>query len=87
MKLDLSVDENAVVDWLVTAKPGETLTYHVGNLAYFRREFQELNKAANRLWDAYERGMISLVQKRVEPDVMEYRAVRSPSKYRMPAAA
>ena len=33
-------DENAFVDWLIDAKPGATLAYYRGHLAYDRNPLQ-----------------------------------------------
>ena len=76
-----SVDENEMADWLLSSKPGEVIEYHRGNLAYFRSKSADLDLAAQRVYAAYEDGFVTLVQRRVEPDVMAYIAIRKPGHY------
>ena len=81
------MDENAVVDWLVSAKPGETVAYHTGNLLYFRTKYPELDRSAKRMWAAYEDGLVTLTQRRVTENVIAYLAIRKPKRLAMKKAA
>ena len=79
-------DENAFVDWLVDAKPGETLAYYRGHLAHdrdpqqsmlgqFRR--RKLSHVAGRVMESCERKHVLLVQRRMETNDWIYLAIRT----------
>jgi hypothetical protein len=64
---------------LPTMLPGEALIYHVGSLMHDRvrgLEFGRVHGAAQAAWDAYERGEVTLVQRRIAPLKFEYIAIR-----------
>lgn len=66
--------------WLRQSRPGERFVYHTGHLASDREEvrlipglgwarvyFEPMHTVATTAWIAYERGLVSLVQKK-RPD-------------------
>lgn len=80
----LLVDENALVDWLVAAEPGQVLTYHQGLLALdldprTRRmnatERSSLAAIAERLREEADRGTLHLLQRRLGREHFDYIAV------------
>lgn len=79
-------DENAFVDWLVDAKPGDMLAYYRGHLAFDRDPLQsklgefrrlKLNHLADRVMETCERKQVLLVQRRIGKDDWLYLAIRS----------
>lgn len=72
--------------WLKSAKPGDTITYHTGNLAYDRcvehfaderrAEVVALNTTAGAFLAASKSGDALLTQRRVCEGTCEYRAVK-----------
>jgi hypothetical protein len=79
-------DENAFVDWLIDAKPGDTLAYYRGYLAYDRDpqqskigEFRrlKLTHLADRAMECSERKQVFLVQQRMGKEDWVYLAIRS----------
>ncbi len=79
-------DENAFVDWLVDAKPGDMLAYYRGHLAFDRDHLQsglgefrrlKLNHLADRVMETYERRQVLLVQRRIAKNDWLYLAIRS----------
>jgi hypothetical protein len=63
------------------ARPGEAFVYHVGLLSAERthpssRLDTPFTAVARRAWWLYERGFVDLVQRRLEPGIFEYFAVR-----------
>jgi hypothetical protein len=80
---------NDVTIWFQEAKPGQKISYHVGNLAFDRyvakgasyhpSELEQKSSccsASRFLMQQYINGNVILVQRRVERDVCEYIAVR-----------
>ena len=76
-----------IVEFLDTAEPGTTLTYHVGFLAADRLKYQTqpnggvkevaiepYDTIASVLWKAYEFGYVHLYQMRVAPYTFAYLA-------------
>jgi hypothetical protein len=64
---------------LATAKPGEYVVYHTGNLLYDREngpEFQNVNAVAVAAYEAYDEARVTLVQKRIAPHVCAYIAIK-----------
>lgn len=79
-------DENAFVDWLVDAKPGDMLAYYRGHLAFDRDHLQsglgefrrlKLNHLADRVMETCERRQVLLVQRRFAKNDWLYLAIRS----------
>ncbi len=68
-----------VNDVIATLKPGHTYVYHVGSLMHDRARrknavssFALIEGAAKAAWDAYERGEVTLVQRRLAHLQHEY---------------
>lgn len=61
---------------LTKAKAGEAFAYHTGNLIADRDMNAGVAKIANHARDLYERGLVTLVQKRIVPGVCAYLAIR-----------
>ena len=71
----IPVDENGFVDWLIDAKPGDTLVYYRGHLSHDRmpstqgpRRYSQRRKladVANRVLAAESQGLVMPVQRRV----------------------
>lgn len=80
----LLLDENGLVDWLVTAEPGQMLTYHRGLLALDvdpralrmnAADCANLAALAQRLRDEADRGTLHLLQRRLGREHFDYIAV------------
>lgn len=80
------VDENAFVDWLIDADPGDKLVYYRGHLAHDRMASTEaldpqsritLQAVANRVMAAAAQGLVLPVQKRLGPEEFLYIAVKA----------
>lgn len=56
--------------WVLAAKPGEMLEYHRGHLAVDRQKAasRAISKTAACAWRYYEKGEITLFQKRLGPE-------------------
>lgn len=63
-------------DWLKVARPGDSFTYYIGNLAAARGDVSAFPRRAEnapelieaqRAWDAYVAGLVSLVQRANTP--------------------
>lgn len=86
------VDENAFVDWLIDADPGDRLVYYRGHLAHDRMPSKEvldpesrltLHAVADRVMVAATQGLVLPVQKRLGPEEFLYIVVKSlPSRVR-----
>lgn len=79
--------------WVATARPGERLLYHQGDLMRDRGGFdaerrgkaqrdlteaqRNLSRLADEVRDAQEAGFVTLVQKRVDEGVYHYFAERT----------
>ena len=75
--------------WINTSQKWDQLTYHQGFLAFdrfqdhpvadYKREIPNpvVDDVATLMWSAATQDIVALVQKRVEPWVYEYRAVRT----------
>ena len=81
-------DLNDVAVWFQSAKPGESLVYHTGNLAYDRHidnqmlpsvleAKRSLGAAARFLLKRCEAREVHLLQRRVKKDVCDYIAVKA----------
>jgi hypothetical protein len=79
-------DENAFVDWLVDAKPGETLAYYRGHLAVDRDSKQsrlgdskrrKLSHLAGRVMESCEKKHVLIVQRRMGQNDSIYLAIRT----------
>jgi len=59
------------------ARPGTAFVYYVGDLASERRK-PETTAASigRRMMALYERGIVDLAQRRLEPGIFEYIAIR-----------
>ncbi len=68
------------VAWVNAAKPGSRYSYHLGNLMLDRgpegNRNRDIDKIARTAWMLYERGYITLVQRRVDKDTCLYIAER-----------
>lgn len=83
-----NLDADKFQDWLDRAKPGTTLLYHRGELAYEREGIVELNdkihhvyreplhSLADAVWRAYRRGRVILTQKRLDYGEFAYYATK-----------
>lgn len=80
------LDENAFVDWLIDAKPGDRIAYYRGHLGHDRmasvkvldrRSRSVLNEVANRVMVASAQGLLLPVQKRVGSEDCIYFAVKA----------
>lgn len=80
------IDENAFVDWLIDADPGDKLVYYRGHLAHDRMASTEvldrqsriiLQAVADRVMVAAAQGLVLPVQKRVGPEEFLYIAVKA----------
>ena len=80
------LDENAFVDWLIGAGPGDKLVYYRGHLAHDRMPSTEaldgqsritLQAVANRVMAAASQNLILPVQKRIGPEEFLYIAVKA----------
>lgn len=69
----------SVTEMLSRMAPGQILIYHVGTLMYDRirgLEFGRVHGAAQAAWNAYVRGEVTLVQRKLAPLKYEYIAIR-----------
>lgn len=70
-------------DFIDTARPGDSVVYHVGNLARERQRPTNrsifVNASARTAWAAYQAGKVFLTQKRVDEDRCQYIATRCAS--------
>jgi hypothetical protein len=85
-RLDVPLDENGLVDWLIDAKPGDRVVYYRGHLGHDRmpsakvldwRVRTELHAVANRVMVLAGQGLVLPVQKRVGPEDCLYIAVKA----------
>lgn len=79
-------DENRFVDWLVDAKPGDTISYYRGHLAHDRlpsrrvireKDRRKLTDLADRIMVASDQGLLMPVQRRVGVQEWIYLAIRT----------
>ena len=84
--LAVTVDENAIVDWLLDALPGDRIVYFRGFLGLDRCKTgriedaarrRQLVSVANRIMAAAEQGLVMPVQKRIGEEDALYIAVRT----------
>ena len=81
---------NEFDEWLVTARPGDEITYFVGELARSVAAEEVRNKhlpidaqqwsnleIKNSAWHAHERGKVLLAQKRIRPYCFAYKAFKA----------
>lgn len=73
---------NEAHDWLLTARHGDRVVYHVGSLADDRvkgekRERAELEWLADTFWEAARTRRVALVQRKLGMGHYEYIAVRT----------
>jgi hypothetical protein len=89
--LEVTVDENAIVDWLLDARPGDRIVYFRGFLGLDRCKTGRIEDAArrrqlvavaNRIMAAAEQGLVMPVQKRIGEEDALYIAVRTLSAVR-----
>jgi len=94
--LNMPLDENGFVDWLVGAEAGDHVVYYRGHLALDRCESgriadlktrQRLVSIARRVMAAADQGLVMPVQKRLGPHDALYIAVRASGALRMSAKA
>jgi hypothetical protein len=94
--LDVALDENGFVDWLVDAEAGDHVVYYRGHLAFDRcesgrigdaKERQRLVNIARRVMAATDQGLVHPVQKRLGPDDVLYIAVRASGRRRIATKA
>ena len=80
------VQPQTIEQWLKTSAKGDEYEYHRGNLArdreqYHNKELTEAAKAndsvAKTAWLLHERGLVSLVQRRVDSETLAYIAQRT----------
>lgn len=79
-------DLNGIVDWLVTAAPGQMVAYYRGHLAHDRTEppnvltpdvRRKLSHVADRLLKESDCGAVVLLQRRMGPHDWLYLAART----------
>ncbi len=84
--LEVTVDENAIVDWLLDARPGDRIVYFRGFLGLDRCKTgriedaarrRQLVSVAHRIMAAAEQGLVMPVQKRMGEEDALYIAVRT----------
>ena len=82
----IPVDENGFVDWLIDARPGDTLVYYRGHLSHDRMpsvsaladlQRRRLAEVANRVLAAEAQGLVMPVQRRIGPHEWLYLAIRT----------
>ena len=82
----LPLDENGFVDWLIDARPGDTLVYYRGHLSHDRMPStrvlddpcrRRLAEVANRVLAAESQGLVMPVQRRVGRNEWLYLAIRT----------
>ncbi len=82
----IPLDENGFVDWLIDAKPGDTLVYYRGHLSHDRMPStkvlddlrrRRLADVANRVLAAEAQGLVMPVQRRVGRNEWLYLAIRT----------
>ena len=80
------LDENGFVDWLIDAKPGDTLVYYRGHLSHDRMPStkvlddprrRKLVDVANRVLAAESQGLVMPVQRRIGRNEWLYLAIRT----------
>ena len=94
--LEVALDENGFVDWLVDAEAGDHVVYYRGHLAFDRcesgrigdaKERQRLVNIARRVMAATDQGLVRPVQKRLGPHDALYIAVRASGRQRIATKA
>lgn len=82
----IPLDENGFVDWLIDAKPGDTLVYYRGHLSHDRMPSvkvlddarrRRLADVANRVLAAEAQGLVMPVQRRAGRNEWFYLAIRT----------
>lgn len=77
-------DANALTDWLIDARPGAHAVYHCGHLAsdlapgsstLTQQRRRELAVLAQAAWRLGERGLVHLVQRRIDETACAYLVV------------
>lgn len=68
-------------DWLDNSKRGDVLAYHTGNLQFDRQNnssplFRVYHRLATVAYEAYTKGWVALVQRRVDAETCAYEAQR-----------
>lgn len=85
-KCAVPLDENAFVDWLIDANPGDKIAYYRGHLGYDRMPSANvldrqsravLHAVATRVMIAASQGLVLPVQKRIAPEDCLYIAVKA----------
>lgn len=69
----------ALDELLPKMEVGQAIVYHTGSLMYDKlrgAQFQTVFGVAKTMWDAYERGQVTLVQRKLGPLVYEYIAIK-----------
>ena len=89
----IPLDENGFVDWLIDARPGDTLVYYRGHLSHDRMPStrvlddpcrRNLAEVANRVLAAEAQGLVMPVQRRVGRNEWLYLAIRTHGPLRTP---
>lgn len=70
-----------VKDVLATMAPGQEFIYHTGSLMYDRSNIKNpawmtIHEAAKLLWEAYERGEVTLLQRKIGTLRHEYICIK-----------
>ena len=82
----IPLDENGFVDWLIDAKPGDTLVYYRGHLSHDRMPStkvfddprrRKLVDVATRVLAAEAQGLVMPVQRRTGRNEWFYLAIRT----------
>jgi hypothetical protein len=64
-------------NWKSRSNRGDRVVYFIGLLMKTRQHDDNIDALAKAVWDAYERGVVKLVQERVGPNDCAYWAVRT----------
>ena len=70
-------------NWLNTSVAGSKYTYHTGFLCKDRdpeikfQGYKDVNEIANMAWKLYEKGLITLTQRKIADNHYQYLAVKS----------
>ena len=70
------ISEQRFLQWLDTAKPGQTLTYHLGGLWWDREHDRQIDRVGLAAWGAHQAGKVMLTQRRIAPKICAYLATR-----------
>lgn len=70
------ISEQRFLQWLDTAKPSQTLTYHLGGLLVGSRARSPDRSSWACRMGAHQAGKVTLTQRRIAPKICDYLATR-----------